>query len=203
MPKPHTFPTLYNEALQIHISKLKEWNYLNLEQLKNGTITWSSNGEKIASISITVNCNCKEPYIELIYNSNNEPRRYKVRLISIPSNLDKGRIWYFLCPQTNKRCRKLYLVNGYFFHRNAFNGCMYACQTESKQWRRLKRTYDSLFEQDKFYEQMYSKHFKTHYKGKPTKRYIKLMKQISIAERISHEDIENLLIINKNSNESP
>lgn len=33
MPKPHTFPTLYNDVLQISITKLKEWEYLNPEQL--------------------------------------------------------------------------------------------------------------------------------------------------------------------------
>ena len=43
MPKPYTFPTLYNEAFQLSISKMKEWEYLNPEQIKTGTITWSRN----------------------------------------------------------------------------------------------------------------------------------------------------------------
>ena len=38
MAKFPTFPTLYNEALQISITKLKEWEYLNPEQIKSGTI---------------------------------------------------------------------------------------------------------------------------------------------------------------------
>ena len=46
MPKPYTFPTLFDEALQISISKLKEWDYLNPEQLINSTLTWSRNGNK-------------------------------------------------------------------------------------------------------------------------------------------------------------
>jgi len=37
MPKFLTFPTLYDEELQINISKLKQWNYLNPEQIKNGS----------------------------------------------------------------------------------------------------------------------------------------------------------------------
>jgi len=134
MPKPYTFPTLYDEVLQISITNLKEWNYLNPEQLKSGTITWSSNGEKTASISIRVNTNDK-PYIELNYKCNDKPRKYKVSLVSIPSNLGIGKIWYFLCPQTHKRCRKLYSISGYFLHREAFNGCMYDSQTKSKKWR--------------------------------------------------------------------
>ncbi len=61
MPKPHTFPTLYNEALQISISKLKEWEYLNPEQIKSGTLTWSRNGNKTGSISIKVNTHSEQP----------------------------------------------------------------------------------------------------------------------------------------------
>ena len=61
MPKPHTFPTLYNEALQISISKLKEWEYLNPEQIKSGTITWSRNGNQTGSISIQVNTHSEQP----------------------------------------------------------------------------------------------------------------------------------------------
>ena len=52
MPKPHTFPTLYNEALQIHISKLKGWGYLDPKQIKSGTVNWSRNGNPTGSISI-------------------------------------------------------------------------------------------------------------------------------------------------------
>ncbi len=50
MPKFPTFPTLYDEVLQINISKLKQWEYLNPDQVKTGILTWSRNGEKTASI---------------------------------------------------------------------------------------------------------------------------------------------------------
>ncbi len=46
MPKPQTFPDLYDDALQLNISKLKEWGYLEQEQIKSGTINWSSSGNK-------------------------------------------------------------------------------------------------------------------------------------------------------------
>ena len=114
MPKPHTFPTLYNEALQIHISKLKGWGYLDPEQIKSGTLNWSRNGNPTGSISIQVNTKSEQLYIELDYKYRDEPRNYKVYLTSTPSNLNKGEIWYFICPQTKKRCRKLYSIGGYF-----------------------------------------------------------------------------------------
>lgn len=194
MPKPHTFPTLYNEALQISISKLKEWEYLNPEQIKSGTITWSRNGSQTGSISIKVNTHSEQLYIELSYKVDNEPRNYKVRLVTMHSNLGKGRIWYFLCPQTNKRCRKLYLIGGYFLHRDAFNGCMYETQTQSKKYRQLDKTLGAYFRTDDLYSQLYQKHFKKTYAGKPTKRYLRIIEQIHKAESIPHYEIERAML---------
>lgn len=194
MPKPHTFPTLYNEALQISISKLKEWEYLNSEQLKSGTLTWSRNGNKTGSISIKVNTHSEQPYIELDYKYRDEPRNYKVRLVSMPSNLGKGLIWYFLCPETNKRCRKLYSIGGYFLHREAFNGCMYETQTQSKKYRQLDKTFGAYFKTDDLYSQLYQKHFKKTYAGKPTKKYLRIMEQIQKAESIPYDVIERLML---------
>ena len=194
MPKPHTFPTLYNEALQISISKLKEWEYLNPEQIKSDTLNWSRNGSQTGSISIQVNTHSEQPYIELDYKYRDEPRNYKVRLVSIPSNLGKGLIWYFLCPQTKKRCRKLYLIGGYFLHREAFSGCMYETQTQSKKYRQLDKTLGAYFEIDNLYEELYKKNFKKTYAGKPTKRYLRIMEQIQKAESIPYHEIERAML---------
>jgi len=178
MPKFSTFPTLYNEVLQINISKLKEWGYLKPGQINSGTINWSRNGNPAGSISIEVNTNGEQPYIELDYKYKNEPRKYKVNLVSTPSNLNKGEIWYFFCPHTNKRCRKLYSIGGYFLHREAFKGCMYESQIQSKRYRELDKTFGAYFKSDDLYSQLYKKHFKKYYAGKPTKKYLQLMKQI-------------------------
>lgn len=194
MPKPHTFPTLYNEALQISISKLKGWGYLDPEQFKSGTLNWSRNGNKTGSISIKVNTHSEQPYIELDYKYRDEPRSYKVSLVSMPSNLGKGLIWYFLCPQTNKRCRKLYSIGGYFLHREAFNGCMYETQTQSKKYRQLDKTLGAYFKTDDLYSQLYQKHFKKTYAGKPTKKYFRIMEQIQEAESIAYHEIERLML---------
>ena len=182
MPKPYTFPTLYNEALQISISKLKEWGYLAPGKIKRGTIDWSRNGNPTGSISIRVNTQSEQPYIELDYKYRDEPRNYKVFLTSTPSNLNRGEIWYFLCPQTNKRCRKLYSIGGYFLHRKAFNGCMYESQTQSKKYRQLDKTLGVYFKSDNLYSELYKKHFKKSYAGKPTKKYLRIMEQIQKAE---------------------
>ena len=179
MPKPHTFPTLNDEEIQISISKLKEWKYLNPQKIKSGALTWSRNGNQTGSISIVVNTQSEPPYVQLNYKYRDEPRNYKVRLVSIPSNLGKGFIWYFLCPQTNKRCRKLYSIGGYFLHREAFKGCMYESQTRSKKYRDLDKTLGLYFRSDDLYCKLYSKHFKKSYAGKPTKKYLRIMEQLN------------------------
>ena len=194
MPKPRTFPTLYNEALQIHISKLKGWGYLNPEQIKSGTLNWSRNGNPTGSISIKVYTLDSQPYIELDYKYRDEPRNYKVNLTSTPSNLNRGEIWYFICPQTKKRCRKLYSIGGYFLHREAFNGCMYETQTQSKKYRQMDKTLGAYFKSDNLYSELHKKNFKKSYAGKPTKKYLRIMEQIQKAESIPYHEIERAML---------
>ena len=194
MAKIPTFPILYNEVKQIDISKLKKWGYLNPNQEKNGALQWSRNGTSTGIISIRSNTKDEKKYIELDYIVNDKPRKYKVYLTSTKSNLNKGEIWYFVCPETKKRCRILYSINGYFLHRDAFSGCMYECQTQSKKYRQLDKTFGAYFRTDEFYSQLYQKHFKKTYAGKPTKKYLRIMEQIQKAESIPYHEIERALL---------
>ena len=59
----------------------------------------------------------------------------------------------------------------------------------------MGKVFGSYFESDKCYDEIYSKHFKKHYNGKPTKRYLKLMRKINSVERISSPKLERLLLI--------
>jgi hypothetical protein len=186
--------TLYiPEALQISISKLQKCGYLEPGQIKSGTLTWTRNGHQTGSISIQVNTISEQPHIELDYKYRDEPRNYIVSLVSVPSNLGKGKIWYFLCPHTRKRCRKLYSIGGYFFHREAFNGCMYDCQTKSKYYRKLNKILGPYFKIDQLYEQLYSRHFKKYYSGKPTKRYLRILNQIENIKQIDYCGIKSII----------
>lgn len=194
MPKPHTFPTLYDELKTVSISFLSKYGYLKPNQWQTGTLSWSRNGNQIGSISIAVNTHCQSPYLELDYLSDKEPINYKVQMIKALSNLGKGFVWYFICPLTGKRCRKLYLGKSHFYHRSAFTGCMYEKQTYSKHSRYLDKTLGAYFQSDNIYSQLNKKHFKKYYAGKPTKRFIKLSQQIRQAEQIPPSCIERLLI---------
>lgn len=194
MPKPRTYPTLYDNLKTVSISFLTRHGYLKPNQRQGGTVTWSRNGEIQGSISIRVCTQPESPYLELDYKCNETPISYRVQLVSAPSNLGKGVVWYFVCPNTGKRCRKLYLADTYFYHRSAFRGCLYEKQAQSKRRRALDKTLGVCFQADQLFEQLYKKHFKRQYAGKPTKRYLKLVRQIQRAESIPYHEIEKALI---------
>lgn len=194
MPKPHTYPTLFDDLKTISISFLTMHGYLKPNQWRSGTVTWSRNGNKTGSISIGVYTQTENSYLELDYKCSETPINYRVQLVSDPSNLGKGVVWYFVCPRTGKRCRKLYLADTYFYHRSAFKGCMYEKQTQSKKGRYLDKTLGLFFQVDKLFEQLYKKHLKKHYAGKPTKKYLKLTQQIQRAESITRQEIEKAIL---------
>lgn len=192
MAHPYTFPTLFDEVLTISTTSLKQWGYLNPGQFKSGVITWSQNSNKTGSISIAVDTRKEPAYIELDYKFQDEPRKYKIELTTLPSNLGLGNIYYFVCPHTGKHARKLYSIGGYFLHREAFRGCMYECQTQSKKYREFDKTFGTYYKTDELYEEIHSKYFKTHYAGKPTKRFLQLMKLIQQSEQINRNELIEL-----------
>lgn len=67
MPKEHTFPTLFDNALQINISNLKSWGFLNPNQTINTNLTWSRRGEQIGSVGLFVSMLENNPYMLLKY----------------------------------------------------------------------------------------------------------------------------------------
>ena len=71
---------------------------------------------------------------------------------------------------------------------------MYEKQTQSKKSRYLDKILGVYFQSDQLFEQLYKKHFKKQYAGKPTKKYLKLTQQIQRAESFSHKEIESVLL---------
>lgn len=178
MPKISTFPTLLDEVKQISITKLKEFGYFEPDSFKSGKLTWSWRGEQVGSINFSVDLR-DVPYANLSYRYNKEEQiKYRVNLVSVPSNLGVGKIWYFKCPVTSQRCRKLYGAGKYFLHRDAYPDAMYECQTYSKYGRMIDKVCKMMNGSDKLYEELYSKHFKTYYAGKPTKRYKQILSEL-------------------------
>lgn len=63
----------------------------------------------------------------LAYSVNGYPKEYDIQVISKPSNLGKGLIYYFLCPVTSNPCRILYFdsYTGEFCSRGGFSQRLY------------------------------------------------------------------------------
>lgn len=191
------YPTTVEDCLTFRLKSLTENNntYLTSYGTQRGVTSWSTNGNVHSTINIEVTHSEYQTYIIFDYKCNGEPKRYKVNLVSRVSNLGKGEIWFFVCPSTGKLCRKLYLNSGYFLHRTAFKSMMYSKQIESKKYRNLDKVFGAYFIRDEIYSELYKKYFKTHYNGKPTKRYLKLKNQIDIANRFPPDTYERLLMM--------
>jgi hypothetical protein len=173
-------PIRFEDCNSIKISLLKSWGYLKSNQVKSGTILWSINGNPNGSVSVWVST-LKDSFIELIYNWNGKPVQYKIPLVTIASNLGSGKVWYFLCPRTQKRCRKLYLVDGFFFHREAFKGCLYEKQTYSHRARKINRLLNKVIVHAHVNDELTKKYFKTKYRGDFTRRYLMLQNKFEKA----------------------
>lgn len=191
MPKVPTFPPLFDSVNVLSMSKLKEWGYLKDSSRKNSVVTWSKNGIKTSSVSMDF-CLDKEEMI-LEYKYDGELRKIRYDLVCLPSNLGKGKVWFFVCPKTYNLCRKLYCIDGYFYCRRAFNGGMYESQIQSKKLRWLDSVYGDYFKLDNLYAELRKKHFKKYYAGKPTKRYRKICHQIARGERVDYREIEMMM----------
>lgn len=189
------YPTTVEDCLYLSIKKLKEWDYLTNNGTKSGTISWSRNGTPHSNVRITITKSDFKAFMILDYSVNGEPKNYKVEIISKPSNLGKGEVLYFVCPSTKQQCRKLHLQCGYFLHRSAFQNLMYSKQIESKKFRYLGKVFDYIFNPDEIYQERYKKYFKTHYKGKPTKRYLRVKKKIDLIESCPPNMEEILLMM--------
>ena len=63
--------------------------------------------------------------------------------------------------------------------------------TRSKNYREMDKSFGAFFKTDELYSQLYQKHFKKTYAGKPTKRYQKIKKLINEADKLSIHEILN------------
>ena len=148
----------------------------------NGVLAYYRGGERNGSIGIESQIFDTEGTITLSYRYRQELRiSYDIEVISKPSNLGKGIVWYFVCPNTGKICRKLHLKDGYYYHRTAFPELYYENQLLSKNWRRVQKAWEIELS-EKVYEEYFKKHRKKTYRGIPTKEESKLNRLLKIKE---------------------
>lgn len=108
--------------------------YFRPGTLTRGVVVWRQGSEKVAAIELTATT-WGEPSAVLSYSYKGKSITERIELRFKASNMIKDAgYYYFVCPVTGKLCRKLYLVNGKFISRTAFNP-LYEKQTRSKRGR--------------------------------------------------------------------
>ena len=158
------------ECKRINISSL-----IKNQQLKKGyktmaTVSWTCGSE------ITVICDMTggNSYIRLIYtttyhNGTEKQFDYTIQVVSIPSNLGKGNVLYFICPVTFRRCRILYKAYGSDIWKSReghSNRIYYPGQLSSK----LDKYNDRYWELDRQIKKLSEQRRTYTYMGIPTRR---------------------------------
>lgn len=109
---------------------------------------------------------------------------YTISLVEVPSNLGKGKLLFFICPQTGKKCRILYKAYGspIFKGREAYSYKLYyEIQTSSKLYLHTTR----YFTLEKRLEKLWRMRKTYTYRGRETRR-AGLIKRLE--EKIDRED---------------
>ena len=155
-----------NQFLQINVKTFLK-NSPKIFNSVAGKMSWSTGAE----ISFTLTKNCYGLSVRFEYyktiDGKKEEVNYKVEIESLPSNLGKGEVYFFRCPFSFKRCKILYMGYGslYFKSRKAYKHRIYYPSQLSS---RLDKHNDIYWRLERRLPNLYSKHPKTHYKGKIT-----------------------------------
>jgi hypothetical protein len=138
-----------------------------------GTINYSNDSE----ISVRLLKRGNRYYAALNYFKTIDGKKchvdYEIPIVTKPSNLGKGSIYYFLCPFSGKRCKVLYMGYGslYFKSREAYRCRIYYSSQLSS---RLDKHNDKYWSMEKKLEKLYANHPKTHYRGNKTKAQLRI-----------------------------
>ena len=114
-------PRILENYIRLTIRDLKRTGFLKPRTFKDGAITWYRGGHHVASVSVQSNLLAQIPCVVLSYSCDGVPVRDSFALKFQASNLKEGTgYYYFVCPETGRSCRNLYLVDGHFMSRPAF-----------------------------------------------------------------------------------
>lgn len=180
--------TTTDDYLSLPINKLVKWSKKN--GFYYGVLTFSRGEEKIGSIRCCLNLSDLSIRLIYIHTENYSEEKteldYEIRLTTTKCNLGGVRYW-FVCPLSvngvycGRRCGVLY-GGKYFGCRKCYN-LKYQSQADSN---RNKSGYFSalnkIFDREDQYEKI-DKLKRWWYRGKPNKKYAKLLRKISTIER--------------------
>ena len=185
------------EATKLELNYLLKNKCIQKGKKIMSNLSWS-NGSAMSCESVYIE---NDIYVRLSYSVTNSSTNeivnydYKIYIETVKSNLGKGEVLYFVCPESLKYCRTLFMCYGYqrFKHRSAYNQIIYySIQTSSK----AKLNTDRYFITDKKINKLYDKRKSLNYKGKATKRHehkIKLLNKRAELNELKNIDLDKWL----------
>ncbi len=190
------------------------WMLKNKFIVKNkvvkGTLVWMDGSTAEYESLLSAN----EKYLKVNYTITKRsgktiPYNYMIQLVTVPSNLGKGEILYFQCPDSGKRARILYSANGHdkYVHREWYlekhgKRLYYNSQLCSKsdyhntRYHTLSNKINDLLD-----DLINKKHRNMHYKGEPTKNYQRL-NSLGL-KRLFHDNKRHIILADRLSKYFP
>jgi hypothetical protein len=169
------------ECRRLELSFLLKNGYLKRGYHIQGTIEWTDGSD----VRFESKYSKKEKWLRLMYvvnrsNGDKYPYDYRIYLTEVESNLGKGYVPYFLCPETEKRYRILYQAYGAhkWKSREDFQHQIYYPSQVSSKMNYPNDRYWALEKQIEKIEQ--EPYLKLEYDGRPTRKAKRL-------ERLKYE----------------
>lgn len=182
MAKTPTFPTMIDDVFRVDLSVFKEWKLLRPNLKSEGTYNDTSGGVHKGSVLFFLHTGIS-PYCTFSGCFRGVPFEKTIKMEGKESNLgDKiqskagGTVYYFICPITGKRCRKLYVVGAQFGSARAF-GLYYQQQALSKKQISWEALFGAIERLKNIAKEIYSGKVIRSYNGKITRRHARLLKE--------------------------
>ena len=141
-----------------------------------GTVRWTAAGIEQASIAYRVHTGTVRPVVILTYHADGQFVMQEIELAAVPSNLKRGHYWVFVCPQSGRRCKSLYLIDGLFRHRSAVRGVFYKEQAERRA--PLFKYMDIADKAEEILKAADAPYFRERYAGRLTRRAKRMLRKV-------------------------
>jgi len=140
------------ECLRIELSYLLRHDFIKKGYNISFSLNWTDQHGRLTGSASFQSCYTnKDKFLQISYtvtesNENKIDYCYKVYLIEQDSNLGRGKVLYFICPQTGLKCRILYKAYGShkFKSRLGYSYRIYYCCQQSSKLSRYNDNYWKL-----------------------------------------------------------
>lgn len=186
MGRDYTGRHLTTSCRRLELSVLKKNKSIVKGRIIQSIQTWTD-GSKI---KLTAYYTEQDKYLQLEYNTSDGLEvSYKVHLLERPSNLGKGKVLYLVCPCSGRLSRKLYMAydSPRFKSIKAYNNRIYYRGQLASKKHKYNQKYWSLLNH---LESKPVKRHQTHYKGIPTKRYLR---EVELENKLEYFDDMRIL----------